>query len=132
MKKTFILTIIILLLGTIAILIKSLYYSQQIPFIEKAQLSVSDMLDYPDAGTFKDVNYYYYKMRGKKQVGFVCGYVSRHYDFAKPQQYKKFIIKVFSSSDLDYEMSLPFIDGNENIMTSEQIDNLWNIYCYSR
>lgn len=132
MSKIFNVIIALFLLGTGFVLGLTLSYKDEVSVIERTKRTVLGYLDSPKLESFKDVGYHLNKTsHNGGEVGYVCGYVSRHYDFVKEVEFKRFIVKTYIKPDGEVNISIPAIDSIEEVFDKSQIDKLWNKYCTS-
>ncbi len=130
MNKIFYIFIGLFLLGAAFLFGMSVVYKNEISMIERVERAVLGYLDNPKAESFKNVTYYFDKIsHNGGEVGYVCGFVSRHYDFSRETEDKRFIVKTYIRPDGTVHISIPIIDGVDEMLTEEQIDNLWNKFC---
>ncbi|EMN0827699.1 hypothetical protein WMR74_004365 [Providencia rettgeri] len=132
MSKIFNVIIALLLLGAGFVLGLTLSYKDDVNVIERTKRTVLGYLNSPKLESFKDVGYHFDKIsHNGGEVGYVCGYVSRHYDFVSEVEFKRFVVKTYIKPDGEINISIPAIDGVEEVFDKPQIDKLWNSYCIS-
>ncbi|MDR2225185.1 MAG: hypothetical protein LBE52_04205 [Providencia sp.] len=132
MSKIFNIIIALLLLGAGFVLGLSLSYKDDVSIIDRTKRTVLGYLDSPKLESFKDVSYHFDKIsHNGGEVGYVCGYVSRHYDFVSEVEFKRFVVKVYIKPDGETNISIPVIDSIEEAFDKKQVDQLWDKYCTS-
>ncbi|MEQ5306589.1 hypothetical protein ABN238_20625 [Providencia rettgeri] len=132
MSKIFNFIIALFLLGAGFVLGLTLSYKDDVSVIERTKRTVLGYLNSPKLESFKDVEYHFNKIsHNGGEVGYVCGYVSRHYDFVSEVEFKRFVVKVYIKPDGEINISIPAIDGVGEVFDKSQIDKLWNSYCVS-
>ncbi|MBS0859700.1 hypothetical protein ABN072_06265 [Providencia rettgeri] len=132
MSKIFNVIIALFLLGAGFVLGLTLSYKDDVNVIERTKRTVLGYLNSPKLESFKDVGYHFDKIsHNGGEVGYVCGYVSRHYDFVSEVEFKRFVVKTYIKPDGEINISIPAIDGVEEVFDKPQIDKLWNSYCIS-
>lgn len=130
MNKIFYVIIALFLLGSAFLFGMTLNYKDESNMIERVERTVLGYLENPKLETFKDVNYHFNKIsHNGGEVGYVCGFVSRHYDFSRKTEDKRFIVKVYTRPDGGINISIPVIDGIDEMLTEAQVDGLWAKYC---
>ncbi|QCJ70357.1 hypothetical protein C9446_11120 [Providencia heimbachae] len=132
MSKIFTTVIVLLLLGVGFVLGLTLSYKDDVSVIERTKRTVLGYLDSPKLESFKDVRYHFDKIsHNGGEVGYVCGYVSRHYDLVEEAEFKRFVVKTYIKPDGETNISIPAIDSIEEVFDKSQIDKLWGKYCVS-
>lgn len=132
MSKIFNIIIALLLLGAGFVLGLTFTYKDDVSIIERTKRTVLGYLDSPKLESFKDVSYHFDKIsHNGGEVGYVCGYVSRHYDFVSEVEFKRFVVKTYIKPDGEINISIPVIDSIEEALDKKQVDQLWNKYCIS-
>ncbi|HEM8341413.1 TPA: hypothetical protein U2M54_003551 [Providencia rettgeri] len=132
MSKIFNVIIALFLLGAGFVLGLTLSYKDDVNVIERTKRTVLGYLNSPKLESFKDVGYHFDKIsHNGGEVGYVCGYVSRHYDFVSEVEFKRFVVKTYIKPDGEINISIPAIDGVGEVFDKSQIDKLWNNYCAS-
>lgn len=132
MAKIFYTAIAFFLLGAGFVFGLLLSYKHDVDLIERTKRTVLGYLDNPKIESFKDTAYYFNKVsHNGGQVGHVCGYVSRHHDFAEDPEFKRFIVKIYIKPDGVANLSIPIIEGIDEMLTTVQIDSLWDKFCNS-
>lgn len=128
MSKIFNILILALIFFSGLIFGLSLSYKDDTNVVERAKRTVLGYVDYPKLESFKDVKYYFNKIsHNRGEVGYVCGYVSQHYETTN--EYAKFIVKVYTKPDGTINMSIPVIKGVEHLFNELQVNTLWKMYC---
>lgn len=132
MSKIFNVIIALFLLGAGFVLGLTFTYKDDVSIIERTKRTVLGYLDSPKLESFKDVSYHFDKIsHNGGEVGYVCGYVSRHYDLVKEAEFKRFVVKTYIKPDGETNISIPVIDSIEEALDKKQIDQLWDKYCTS-
>lgn len=130
MNKIFYVIIALFLLGSAFLFGMTLNYKDDSNMIERVERTVLGYLENPKLETFKDVSYHFNKIsHNGGEVGYVCGFVSRHYDFSRKTEDKRFIVKTYTRPDGAINISIPVIDGIDELLTEAQVDGLWTKYC---
>lgn len=132
MSKIFNIIIALFLLGAGFVLGLTLSYKDDVSIIERTKRTVLGYLESPKLESFKDVSYHFDKIsHNGGEVGYVCGYVSRHYDFVSELEFKRFVVKTYIKPDGETNISIPVIDSIEEAIDKKQVDQLWDKYCTS-
>ncbi|EMT6385357.1 hypothetical protein WMR60_003955 [Providencia rettgeri] len=132
MSKIFNFIIALFLLGAGFVFGLTLSYKDDVSIIERTKRTVLGYLDSPKLESFKDVSYHFDKIsHSGGEVGYVCGYVSRHYDFVSELEFKRFVVKTYIKPDGETNISIPIIDSIEEALDKKQADQLWDKHCTS-
>ncbi|HGN1705868.1 TPA: hypothetical protein ACKRTE_001729 [Providencia rettgeri] len=100
--------------------------------IEQSKVNVSNLLAYPEAAEFKNIEYFYNKKTLNDGVlGYICGEVFTFNKDHLPDGFKRFIVKVYTPPEGLTLLSFPIIEGGEDALLSEEIDNIWNMFCHN-
>lgn len=133
MGKIFYTVIALFLLGAGFIFGLLLSYKHDVDLIERTKRTVLGYLENPKIETFKNVVYRFNKIsHNGGQVGYVCGYVSRHYILTEDPEFKRFIVKTYIKPDGVANLSIPVIEGVDEMLTTQQVDILWDRFCGSK
>lgn len=99
---------------------------------EQVKHSVLEILEYPESAEFRGVEYYFSKkIRTGGELGYMCGEVFLYKNDLLPAGYKRFVVKVFQTSEGIYYTSFPIIEDSDNAILAERIDDVWTIFCHN-
>ncbi|MCK1143020.1 hypothetical protein MXZ96_06615 [Providencia stuartii] len=125
--------IIVLFLMAISFIFGSLI-TRTVDFepIEQSKINVSNLLAYPEAAEFKNMEYFYNKKTSNGGVlGYICGEVFTFNKGHLPDGFKRFIVKVYTPPEGLTLLSFPIIEGGEDALLSEKIDSIWMMFCHN-
>ena len=123
------LLIITLLAGCSFLLGIAINYTPTPDLISLAKINVKDYLSYPETASFKNVKYNFVrKTVDKGNLGYVCGEVFRVKD-ERLEGYKKFIMKVYSSENSKISLSIPLVEGDDDLLPIDITESIWQKYC---
>ncbi|MGG4608830.1 hypothetical protein [Providencia sp. Me31A] len=108
--------------------------TQKINFdpIEQTKINVSNLLDYPKAAEFKNMEYFYNKKTPNGgELGYICGEVFTFNRDILPDGFKRFIVKVYTPPKGLILLSFPIIEDAEDALLSEKIDSIWMMLCHN-
>nr|ELR5110884.1 hypothetical protein [Providencia rettgeri] len=79
----------------------------QLSLVEQVKKNVNDVLAYPQAAEFRNIEYHFARYTADKgKVGYVCGEVYR-YKNDKPDGFKRFIVKAYTNDEDRMDISIP-------------------------
>ncbi|EJD6474863.1 hypothetical protein AB7459_14540 [Providencia rettgeri] len=101
--------------------------------IEQSKINVSNLLAYPEAAEFRNMEYFYNKKTSNGGVlGYICGEVFTFNKDHLPDGFKRFIVKVYTPPEGLTLLSFPIIEGGEDALLSERIDSIWMMFCHNQ
>ncbi|MEY0008576.1 hypothetical protein AB7W79_21415 [Providencia rettgeri] len=101
--------------------------------IEQSKINVSNLLAYPEAAEFRNMEYFYNKKTSNGGVlGYICGEVFTFNKGHLPDGFKRFIVKVYTPPEGLTLLSFPIIEGGEDALLSERIDSIWMMFCHNQ
>ncbi|MEY0604277.1 hypothetical protein [Providencia huaxiensis] len=122
--------IIAILIFGAAFLLGALYMKPtQLSLVEQVKKNVNDVLAYPQAAEFRNIEYHFARYTADKgKVGYVCGEVYR-YKNDKPDGFKRFIVKTYLHDDGRNVVSIPIIDDKDKEFPNDDFNIIWGKYC---
>ncbi len=100
--------------------------------LEQTKVNVSNVLGYPTAAEFRNVNYYHNKKtKNGGELGYICGEVLAFNKDELPDGFKRFVVKVYDPPEGITLLSFPIIEGGEDALLSEKIDDIWKMFCHN-
>ena len=104
-------------------------FNQKPNSIERAKLTVSAVMYYPTAASFKDVALYAPKKNGYfRETGNVCGWVLAFKDDL-PYKHKQFIVQVAKDGKGEEVLSIALIDFEGETISEDTFQKIWNERC---
>lgn len=98
----------------------------------QVKYSVLDILEYPQSAEFRGIEYFFNKKtRTGGELGYVCGEVFLYKNDLLPAGYKRFVVKVFQTTEGLYYTSFPIIEDGDNAILAERIDDVWVMFCHN-
>lgn len=99
---------------------------------KQVKYSVLDILEYPQSAEFRGLEYFFdKKISTGGELGYMCGEVFLYKNDLLPAGYKRFVVKVFQTTEGLYYTSLPIIEGEDNTILAERIDDAWAMFCHN-
>ena len=100
--------------------------------IEQTKVNVSNLLAYPSAAGFKNVIYFFNKKTGAGgNLGYICGEVFTFNKEELPAGFKRFIVKVYAPPKGITLLSFPIIEGGDDMLLSDRIEDIWDVFCHN-
>ena len=99
--------------------------------IEQSKINISNVLAYSDPTEFRNITYYFNrKTQNEGKLGYVCGEVYTLDNNKLPEGFKRFIVKVYEPPKGLTLLSFPIIEGGEDALLSDKIDDIWLMFCH--
>lgn len=99
--------------------------------IEQSKINVSNLLVHPETAKFRDMAYYFNRNTGNGgKLGYICGEVLIFNSDDSSSTFKRFIVKVYDPPSGLVLLSFPIIEGGEDALLSERIDDIWKMFCH--
>ncbi|MEQ5553917.1 hypothetical protein ABN349_01025 [Providencia rettgeri] len=101
--------------------------------IEQSKINVSNLLAYPEAAEFRNMEYFYNKKTSNGgELGYICGEVFTFNKDHLPDGFKRFIVKVYTPPEGVIQLSFPIIEGGDDSLLSDKIDSIWMMFCHNQ
>jgi len=121
---------VVLLIGCSFLLGVAVNYKPKPDLINLVKYNVSDYLSYPESASFKNVKYNFLrKTVDEGEVGYVCGEVFRIKN-EKLEGYKRFVVKIYDNRDGRVSLSIPLVEGDNDLLPSTVMEAIWKKYCH--
>ncbi len=131
MKRINMLLIVVLitLFSYIGGLLSHIFSSDKVDPETKIKEYMLDLLAYPSAASFKNINYHYLRKDNRgREIGFYCGEVFG-FENELPYGYKRFFVKSIKQPNGDVNISIPSAEKIENFLSQKEFDKLWENFC---
>ncbi|APC12179.1 hypothetical protein NQ837_000302 [Providencia rettgeri] len=100
--------------------------------IEQSKINVANVLAYPDAANFRNMEYFFSKKtQNGGRLGYICGEVFMFNNDDLPDGFKRFVVKVYEPPKGLILLSFPIIEGGDDALLSERIDDVWKLFCHA-
>lgn len=120
----------VLVIGGIFILALTFTRTEKLDLMTAIKKNVSDTLEYPTAAQFRNiVPFFYQNTADGGKLYYACGEVYRFDGHIEPSGFKRFIVKTYEKKQERIDVSIPLIEGYEEIFNPEQFDQIWRKYC---
>ncbi|MBC8653419.1 hypothetical protein GQR86_09725 [Providencia vermicola] len=71
------------------------------------------------------------KTQNGGRLGYICGEVFMFNNDDLPDGFKRFVVKVYEPPKGLILLSFPIIEGGDNALLSERIDDVWKLFCHA-